>query len=260
MVSLAEYAVRCYEKGDEKEIVRLFNQVYGAYGGFVPRTEEYWRWCCLLRPDVTEDGILLVREEETKRLCGYAVVGLNGDVWEFCAGDDRGRVASTLLAGIIKYLESAGVSSVRINVPDEVVLDRVLEEEGFARIRLERMFVSTLSPRALLSALVGKKELQFNEEIAFEFQDAPPGVENVSVRIHGGMITISDGLSESATVVVKCRFLVLLSVLFGVSSLRRAFLAGRIHVKPFWKASEVLRFLNFARLRSPWFWPLGDYG
>lgn len=253
--------MRAFRSGDEKEIVHLFNDVYSAHGGFVPRTEEYWRWSCLLRPDVRQDGILLVCDEETKKIHGYAVAGLNGNVWEFCAGGDREQVASILLQEVAKYLETADASSININSPDDVVLKRTFSREGFTQVPLERMFVSTLSPRALLSTLVAGKEVKLDEEIALELQSAPAGVEkNVSIRIHGGEIDVVNGLSRSATIVVNSGFLTFLSVLFGVSGVHWAFLTGKIRVKPFWKIGKVIKLLDTARLRASWFWPMGDYG
>jgi hypothetical protein len=258
---MGEYVVRRFKDGDETAIVRLFNEVYEKFGGFLPRTVEYWRWCCLRRPDVVNDGIFLVCDHEMEKVYGYAVAGLNGNVWEFCASGDKERVASILLKEVVKYLEATDVSSVNINVPDDEVFNRAFVQEGFARVPPERMFVSALSPRELLSAMVTGKKVQFDEEIAFEFLNAPLGVEKViSVKIHDGQITVIGGSSQSATIVVRSAFTSFFSMLFGVSSLYWPFLVGKIRVSPFWKIGKVMSFVNAARLHVSWFWPMSDFG
>ena len=57
---MADYVIRNFVEGDEERIVKLFNEAYGNFSGYVPRTVEYWRWCCLKRPDVRKDGIFLL--------------------------------------------------------------------------------------------------------------------------------------------------------------------------------------------------------
>jgi hypothetical protein len=248
-------------KGDEDKVSRLFNEVYEAYGGFVPRTAEYWRWSCLHRPDVREDGVFLACNGETGEVCGYAVVGLTGNVWEFCVGGEKDEAASILLREVLKYLEAAGASSVNMNVPDDFVIEQVLEREGFARVSPDRMFVSTLDPFALLSALISGKKGMGDERVVFELKDSPLGVENrLWVETHKGEMAVVKGSSQSPSIAVKTEFVTFLSVLFGVSSAYRAFLAGKIRVRPFWKAGKVLSFFSTARLKDSWFWPLSDYG
>jgi hypothetical protein len=256
-----QYLVRRFRDGDEEEVSRLFNEVYQVYGGFVPRTVEYWRWCCLKRPDVRPDGIFLVCDGENGKVCGYAVVGSTGNVWEFCAGGDRRRIGSILLAEVVKHLETVGVSSVNVNVPGEFGLDRIFEQQGFARVPPSVMFVSTLSPKKLLLALVADKRGDFDEEIAFELEGVPLGVERtVSVRVRSGEVTVVDGFSQSASIKVKMGFIALMSVLFKGSGVYGPFFRGKIRVKPFWKVGKLLSFLRMARSGDSWFWPLSDFG
>jgi hypothetical protein len=258
---LVDLVVRHFKPGDEAEVVKLFNDEYAAYGGFVPRTEAYWRWCCLDRPGVEEEGVLLACDGETGELWGYAVAGLSGNVWEFCAAGDRERVASFLLREVVKYLDGAGVSSVNVNLPNDTELAGVFEQEGFARVPVDSMFVSTLSPAELLSTLVVGKRMPFDESIGFELDDTPFGVEKrVSVRIRQGETRVEGGLSELPSIVVRMSFASFLSVLFGVSGAYRHLLTRRMRVRPFWKFGRVVSFLNVARLCVSWFWPLGDWG
>jgi hypothetical protein len=258
---LDQYSVRRFRNGDEEEAARLFNERYAAYGGFVSRTAEYWLWSCLRRPDVKEDGVFFVCDDKIGRVCGYAVVGLTGNVWDFCAGsNDEEIVASMLLKEIVSYLESVGVSSVNINVPVGGVLGNVLVQEGFSRVPADRMFVTTLSLTALLSELCAGKEFERNEEIDFVLSNVPVGTEKAfSIRVHDGKVSVVEA-SHSSSIVVKMEYTTFLSVLFGGTNVHRELIVGRVWVRPFWKAIGVATFLNELRVRDEWFWPLSDFG
>ena len=77
-----EYTIRTYLPGDETALVLLFNNQNATLAGFVPRTVEYWRWCCLKRPDVDEEGIIIAKKGD--KIVGYCVIGWSGNVWELC--------------------------------------------------------------------------------------------------------------------------------------------------------------------------------
>jgi hypothetical protein len=255
------YSVRAFRNGDEEEIVGLFNEVYGAYGGFVPRTVEYWRWCCLERPDVESEGVLLAFDGE--RLCGYVVAGSSGNVWEFCAADDE--AARALLDEALKYLEGTGVSSVNVNIPRDISAARALVEAGFGEIPAEQMFVTTLAPSTLVSALIMSRREEFvgkfDDEFHVRLHDAPHGcASEFSVKIRGETVEVVDGFSSESSVVVELGFMDFLSVLFEGSSAGRLLLAGKMRVKPFRKLGAALRFLSAVRLRGSWFFPLSDFG
>jgi len=260
------HTLRNFVDGDEEEIVRLFNEVYGGLGGYVPRTVEYWRWCCLKRPDVRDDGIFLVFDEETGELEGYAVVGLSGNVWEFCSRPDREDVASVLLEKIINYLDEMGVSSVNLNVPgNDEVLNNACIKMGFAKVNVHKMFVGVLSFRRLISTLLKDKaeflSRRFKERICIRVEDAPFWIEKaIYISVNDGGVKVLEGPMESPTILVKTDVKTLLSVLVGVLSLRRALLSLRIRVKPFWKILAVKSFLSHIRIDCSWYWPLGDFG
>lgn len=259
-----EYEIRNYQDGDEAETVRLFNETYRKYGGFVPRTVDYWRWCCLERPDVDRKGIFLVFNKRTASLEGYAVVGASGNVWEFCSRDDKEQVASMLLQQTISYLEKAGTSSVFMNAPDDdQVLSKVCSELGFSKTKAEKMFVSSLSLKHLISAMIANKKEElgkrFEEGIAIELSETPFPVENhVSIRIHDGNIEV--GEDSPPTIAIRTDFMTLLSILFGLSNPYRALFTLRMKIKPSWKAYTALKFLYSMRINDSWFYPMGDYG
>lgn len=257
------YSVRTFKDGDEEEIVALFNRVFGGYGGFVPRAVDYWRWCCLERPDVKKDGIFLAFD--SAGLCGYLVAGSSGNIWEFCVAENENEVSRLLLEEAVKYLEQVGASSINVNVPNDTEIVESLLDAGFSKIPAERMFVTTLNPVALLQALAGSKrgELvgRFNDEFGFRLHEAPYGVgTKFSVKITGEIVEVSESFPSVPSVVVELSFMNLLSVLFEGSSAARLFFTRRMRVKPFRKLSAVLKLLSTVRLNDSWFFPLSDYG
>lgn len=262
---MGAYIIRNFTDGDEKNIVELFNESFARFGGYVPRTIEYWRWCCLKRPDVRKDGIFLLFDKKTGDLEGYIVVGLSGNIWEFCVKPNRKDVALILLEKAVNYLEEMGVSAVNVNVPEgDEALNEACREMGFARVDVHKLFVGVLSFRKLISMLVYKGDTTLaglRERICLKVDDAPFWVEKVvSVCVDGKNIEVSEGLIEFPTILVKTDAKTLLAVLMGVLSPRRAFLTLRMKVKPFWKAPVLNRFLCSLRMDDLWFWPLADFG
>lgn len=259
---MRNYSLRTFRDGDEKEIVGLFNEVYNGYGGFVPRTVEYWRWCCLERPDVERDGVFLAFDN--KRLCGYLVAASSGNVWEFCVADDE--VARVLLSEALSYLEKVGVSSVNVNIPQDSSVAGTLVEAGFGEVPAETMFMTTLNPQVLVSTLVAsrKEELirkKINDEFGVRLHGAPYGVETeFSVKVRGETVEAIEVFPSEPSVVIALGFMDFLSVLFGFSNAGRLFLFGKMSVRPLWKLGVALRFLSAVRFRGSWFFPLSDFG
>ena len=253
--------MRTFKDGDEPAIVELFNNVYNRYGGFVPRTAEYWRWCCLERPDVERDGVFLAFGGE--RFLGYLVAGSSGSIWEFCVANDDREVARALLGEAMSYLEKVGVSSVSINVPSRAGVVEALRKAGFGEVFAAKMFVTTLNPAVLVQALVTprKKVLmeKLDDEFGVQLREVPYSAsKEFSVKIHIASVEVAEGFPAEPSVVVELRFMDLLSVLFGNSSAGRLLLTGKMRVRPFRKSSAVLTLLSAIRLKNSWFFPLSD--
>lgn len=254
--------VRTVRDGDEPAIVELFNRVYRRYGGFVPRTVEYWRWCCLERPDVKKDGVFLAFDGGN--LSGYAVAGSSGNIWEFCVADGDEKAADALLVEAVNYLEKTGVSSVNVNVPGDAAFTKSLRKAGFGEVPSLEMFVTTLNPAALVDALVTSRKQsfvgRFDDELAVRLHDVPYGVsKEFSVRIRDASVEIAEALTAKPSIIVDLGFSDFLSVLFGGSSVSRLFLSGKIKVKPLRKLFAVLALLSAIRLEGKWFFPLSDF-
>ena len=254
--------MRTFRDGDEEAVVRLFNEVYAGYGGFVPRTVEYWRWCCMERPDVEDDGVFLAFDGD--RLCGYVVAGSSGNLWELCVADGERGAADAVVAEAVKYLGGVGVSSVNVNVPRGAGVVECLREAGFGEVPAERMFVTALNPAALVQALFssGDSGLSGSDDVfGFRLRGVPFGGEaEFSVDGRGGSVRVVDGFQSEPSVLVELGFMDFLSVLFEGLSAFRLFAEGRIRVRPFWKCRAALKVLSVARVKGAWFFSLSDYG
>jgi len=73
-----EHRLRTYRRGDGEALISLFNRVYENFAGFVPRTLEYWSWCVLSHPDLSEEGIVVAIN--AGRVVGYAAIERSGNV------------------------------------------------------------------------------------------------------------------------------------------------------------------------------------
>jgi hypothetical protein len=260
---LSQCEVRNFSNGDEKLIVELFNEAHAGYGGYVPRTVEYWRWSCLKRPDVDERGVFLAFDGQ--KLRGYIVAGSSGNIWEYCVANGEEQAARALLAEALKYLEAVGVSSANVNVPCRADVVDALVEAGFGEVRAERMFITTLSPASLLRALLpSTKETlldESNDHFTVRLHHTPLGVESeFSVSVRRGSVEVVEGPPPEHTVVLDLAFMDFLSVIFEGSSARRLLLARKLRIKPFWKLRAALKFLSAVRLTDSWFFPLSDFG
>ncbi|MEM3378404.1 MAG: hypothetical protein QW674_05605 [Candidatus Bathyarchaeia archaeon] len=260
------YELRNFADGDETKIVELFNDANGRLSGYVPRTVEYWRWCCLKRPDVKKDGIFLIFDKTTGNLEGYVVAGLSGNIWEFCIRSTCEDTALILLDKAIGYLADMGVSAVNVCVPkDDPVLNGVCRKLGFAQVDIHKLFVGVLSFRKLISIVIQYKAAvltkKFNEKICITLENPPSWVERaISISVDDKGVNVSEGVIEFPTVSIKVDAKTLFSILVGVQSPRQALLKFNMHVKPLWKALVAERFLRSLRMNFSWFWPLGDFG
>lgn len=253
--------VRKFRDGDELAIVQLFNSTYHEYGGFVPRTVEYLRWCCLERPDVEREGVFLAFDGE--RLCGYLVAGSSGNIWELCVEDDDREVARILIDEAVSHLEKMGVSSVSVNIPRNSRIIEEVHEASFNEVPAPRMFFTTLSPAALVRALaIPRKEVlaeRLEDNFSIHLRDVPYGTdEKFSVEIHNSCVEVIEGFPAKPSVTVELKFKDFLLILSGGPSSVRMLLNGKMKIHPFWKSRAVVILLSAMRLKNPWFFPLSD--
>jgi len=262
--SMNEYRVRTYEKGDETELARLFNEAYQAYAGFVPRTPEYWRWSCLDRPDVEKEGIVIV--VHARKIVGYAVVGKSGNIWELCfdRGPDQERVGSLILDKAVDYLTRVGSDSVTLNLPSkDSVARQACERLGFSQLPPEIPFLSVLDFERLLGSLYSANQqrlMDFEGSFLIKFQDGPFWITPfVSMRVRNGGIDIASQ-KELCQAVIETDTRTLTSVLFGTEKALSALLRLKLKIRPLRELRTVLRLFSLLRVKEPWFVPGADLG
>ena len=259
------YVARTYKEGDETELVQLFNRVYEDFAGFVPRTPEYWRWCCLSRPDVEAEGIVIVNDG--RKIIGYGVVGKTGNIWELCYDPayDGEEIVSTILEWAVKYVESAGGDSITLNAPaNDQLLRDVCLRFGFAETYPPFMFLSVLDfPQFIYEILNLKKEKlsEYDEELLIKVRNSLSWYGgNITVKIRNGDVSVEEGINNESGVVVEADVPTIVSCILGTKGLLKTFLGSKLKVRPYWKYLKVLKFFSLIRIRDPWFSPGSDFG
>ena len=260
----SEYSARTYIQGDEIALVRLFNTEQANLAGFVPRTVEYWRWCCLKRPDVNEKGILIVEKEN--KVVGYVVVGKSGNIWELCYDSSRNTktIVSRLLIWAEAYAKSVGSNSVVLNayVKDPLVREVCLDMD-FAESPPEPMFLSVLDlPQLMCEVLQAKNQgLDTNEVFWFNLKNCPPWcVPSFGVRLENNQVSIVGEPVPGSRTTIETEMSTIVALIFGTESVLKDIIASKVHFYPFWKIYKVKKLFSLLQTKTPWFVPRADIG
>lgn len=261
----AEYKVRTFQDGDEVEILRIFEDCYYEYAGYVVRTPEYWRWCCLERPDVSRNSVFVVIDRlETP--VGYAVVGKSGNVWELSVNKASNveEIAKLLLKAAIDFTLKSGASSVSLHAPiEDEAIRAVCNKLGFDENKPPDVFVSVLDFKRLFLLLAKdqKEQLkQVNEDVEVRLRGAPTWMASrIGLKIRNGNVRILEEV-QKPTVSIELDTITLSKLLLQQENSFFMWLRGRVSVKPFWKIRSVLKLFSLLNMKASWFTPLSDYG
>jgi hypothetical protein len=263
---MAEYSVRTFLEGDEEAILRLFESYHGRFVGFVLRTLEYWRWCCLSRPGVDVDSVFVAVRGQDEGVVGYSVVGRSGNVWELCVDrcEDSELIAELLLKRVVEWLTVEGASQVNFQAPvDDDSVRAVCDKLGFAEIKAPDVFVSVFDFETLILSLAKgcQKELRsLDEVVEFRLIDAPNWIKDkFCLKFNDGHVEVLDG-SQEVTVSVETDVVTLSRILLQKMGLFSAFIRGEVKIRPlrrFWCVSRLFSTLESKEL---WFTPLSDFG
>jgi putative sterol carrier protein len=253
--------------GDEVGILQLFEKAYRHYGGYTLKTPESWRWCCLQRPDVEKEGVLLVFDESSQETVGYAVAGKSGNLWElsYDPDGDGEEIVSLLLGYATAYLKGKGVSSVSFAVPQkDLTVKRVCKEHGFVSSTPPRMFLSILNINRLVSLIAENKaselKAKFDEAVLIKIKDAPFWVDGtVFIRVNPKEVVVEDK-PQASTMQVETDYVTFSSLLFGDISPFGAFTRKKLTVKPLSKISKTLKLLSYLQIGAEWSFQLSDFG
>lgn len=263
MIAKDQLIPRNFQRGDELSIVNLFNKQYRKLAGFVPRTVEYWTWCCLKRPDVNEDGILVIKKNE--ETLGYIVVGKSGNIWELCYDPqyDGKAIVSTLLNWALDYSKSKDCDSVALNayIGDNLISE-VCQELDFGLSLPDPMFLSALDLPELICNILRAKGLHLNDETVFWFnlQNCPSWCLNsFGIKVEKNNVSIlKDSVDSKITIDVEMDKLLVL--LFKNKNVVKSILTSKVRFNPFWKILKVNYFLSNLQAKDPWFVPRADMG
>lgn len=265
------YQIRQYRNNDEIELAKFFNGVYENYSGFVPRTPEYWLWCCLNRPTVEKEGICIV--EEGDRIIGYAVAAINPygprvecEVLEFCYDPSHGRpVVSKLFVWVSDYAKERKVDIVSLDLPDnDNLLRRIAGEFGFDEFPHPQPLIKIVDICHLVQKISESRRALLQDQNEIYQVQLLNTVANVNpkftIQIDKGKVDVMPRIIGVATVRIETDIDTLTSCIFGVSNVFKKILFRRLKIYPFWKISKVLKLFSALRLNDQWYIPRGDFG
>jgi len=261
-----KYNLRTYRKGDENDIISLFNKAYEHYAGFVPRTLEYWTWCILSRPDLSEEGITVAIDKG--RVVGYAAVEKSGKILEFCYDPScEGKaLVSELLRRCIDHAEDHGASSVSLSAPlqDRIVRD-VCEELGFTEEPPPSLFLRVLDIPYIFSKIADQRKMKkgLEEAILIDLRGYPPWcAQHIAILVQNGDVTVSTEKLERPTANVEADISTISRCIFGSRrTLYKAILERRLKIRPSRRILRTVKVLSMFQLRNPsLYMPVADFG
>ena len=261
-----KYALRAFKKGDESKIISLCNKEYGKYGGYPPKTVEYWRWSYLQRPDVEPEGIVIAQDEKAE-VVGYTVIGKSGNIWEFCYDSEKDgeEIISLLLNNAVSYLHKVNAPSISLNAPiNDALLNRQCRNLGFSTYPSPLVCLSIYDYQKLLTLIMTSKHLenQINEKITIKLRnDQSPTKNQLILIINDGKVQVSTKIDDiDDGICLETDKLTFSCLIFGTLSPSKSFMLSKLKISPFWKSHSVLRFLSSIQLKPDWYLQLGDYG
>ncbi len=262
-----KYFIRTFVNGDEAAIVKLSEKAYMNYGGYTLKTPESWRWCCLQRPDVEKEGILLALDKNSQEIVGCVVAGKSGYLWELSYDPDRDgeEIVSLLLVKATTYLDRTGVSSVNFAAPQkDQIIKQACNKRGFVDSAPPKMFLSVLNLTRLVSSIAENKANQlmakFDEALLIKIKDAPFWIADaVFIRINRKEVVVEDK-PQASTMQLQTDYVTFSSLLFGNISPFGAFIRGKLKLKPLSKVSKMLKILSHLQIGAEWSFQLSDYG
>jgi hypothetical protein len=269
-MSNSDYHVRAYVEGDETSLLSLFNQYYGRYAGFVPRTLQHWLWCCKLHPDIGSEGIFVACKG--KEIVGYAVVGMLSRkeggfiVYELCydPAHDGEVIVSRLLERINQHVEEKKGNYITFPAPtDDTLVRQVCDTLGFKQNPLNEVIGYIILDMAkLIEHIIQGKGDEWkgrNGTFFIRLKDAPLPQKVISIQWIEDKPSVSyRAISDEPRVVIDTDLPTLNKLIFGEESVLKAMLKSKLVIKPLWKIRKGVRLLSLLSLRDRWYIPRLD--
>lgn len=262
-----EHRLRTYRRGDGEALISLFNRVYENFAGFVPRTLEYWSWCVLSHPDLSEEGIVVAIN--AGRVVGYAAIERSGNILEFCHDPDYDgkTLVLNLLNWCVNYAEYQGANSVGLNAPvQDNIIHQVCRESGFTEESFPSLFLRVLDLEVIFRKIEDQRtnvDKSLNEAILMNLKNFPSSCpQHLAILIRGGEITFSTEKLKQPTIKIDVDISTISSCIFGSKkTLYGALLKRRLKIRPLRKVLKAVKVLSWFQLENPpWYVPKADYG
>jgi hypothetical protein len=244
------------------ELVDLFHRAYAGYAGFAERSVEDFRWRYLDRPDIGNEGVIVV-EDAQQRAIGYIVVGTSGTIWEYAIDPDSNRreVASLLITEAERRMIDRDVDEIVLHAPvEDQDMAAALHTDGYGRGSPIQQYLSFID----LPGVV--------EQVLMKHRDAlPVGLGSVEFIIrnprawHPKRFAVSATGTRSAasqdrplSLSISASVETLVAMMVGSVGPGRAVASGVARIAPVSKTAVGLKVLRALRLRDPFFFTAGD--
>lgn len=266
--------IRCYQSGDENSLTELWESAHADFGGYVPKTPEYWKWCIVDRPGVEPEDILIL--EHGERVVAYAVLaqkkdanGYIGTVLEFAIEPSlstrkRKFFVNKLIVEIEKRSRYRGDELLNLMVPSkDTAVVSALEKAGYRAEALD-VFQLVIVDLVLLLKLIldqRKNSLPAGQSSSFRFAIQPGYYRYCpyeSVRIELGPEPEVEESTSNADYTVYTDLSTLTDIIFRRSNFNNAVKNNSMNIKPEDGTEAVRSLFQVLSLKSDWYLPTVD--
>lgn len=250
--------VRGYREGDEKALIRLFEEMHRPFFGLRKKTAERWQ---ALRAEVRgQDPDFLVIAGDGGEISGWAGyfkqwVGLVSEVWVRPC-DRRDEIAQALLLLHEAHLLSRGIEKAHFWAsPDDRFTSGLLVRNGYTYAEMRVFMLSILDLQGLLEALLPLFRRRAGGGLPWR------GAVKFEASGQQGALAVGDGVDvtegEEFDVEVATLHGVMERVMAGVLSPWEAYLEGLLTVRP-GMTPEIRALLETLFPKAPVFHPADD--
>lgn len=268
-------SIRNYQSADEGQLLTLWRRAHEAFGGYVPKNIEGWRWAVLARPGMQPEDILILENEHV--IIGYGVLGQKrtpagpiGTVLELAIepqlpARQRRKSTCVLMAALEARSRARGDEWIEAAVPaSDKRVARAIEKAGYKPEKSEAFQLAIVDPRALLEQILThrKAELPPCESRTFALTLEPGAYRfrpftYLRIQLPSRAVT-TEHSPTPADYTIATDLSCLTDIVFHRASFERAVDEGRISVQPTAGLSEVRRFFQLITLRHNWYTPNVD--
>lgn len=266
------WTARCFSEGDEEPLVRLWNDVYSEYGGFIPRTAAFWTQHILERPGISPEDIVLIEYRGTVR--GYGVLGRRGTVLEFAVDSrlskrSRRRACNLLIEALEQRARQRGEKYLNVVAPVvDRTIDQTLRNADYACTDRFGIGVGILNAKRLLQMLLQRSAGRLPRDCPKTFSlEIQPGCYQVSPYDHLSISFSKDGpvvdeRQRESHIDSGCRITIdlgtLTEVVFNHLSFDQATRDKRIRLDDGSSYADAEAFFSLLKIDAPLFWPPSD--